>query len=92
MLTLVIPCYNEADNVPKLEREFVPVMAELAQTRSVEVIFVDDGCTDDTVAALQKAFGAEKRWAVRIERHGRNRVMCEADPKVAAESAATQVA
>jgi diguanylate cyclase len=26
------------------------------------------------------------------KRHGRNRVMCEADPKVAAESAATQVA
>jgi dolichol-phosphate mannosyltransferase len=72
-LSIVIPCYNEAENVPKLEREFVPVLAELAQTRSVEVIFVDDGCTDETVAALQKVFGRETRWPVRIERHGRNR-------------------
>lgn len=72
-LSLIIPCYNEVDNVAKLEREFVPVVAELAQTRSVEVIFVDDGCTDGTVEALQKAFGAETRWPVRIERHGRNR-------------------
>jgi dolichol-phosphate mannosyltransferase len=72
-LSIIIPCYNEVDNVPKLEHEFVPVVAELAQTRSVEIIFVDDGCTDGTAAALETAFGDEKRWLVRIERHGRNR-------------------
>jgi dolichol-phosphate mannosyltransferase len=72
-LSIIIPCYNEVDNIPKLEREFVPVLAELAKSRSVEVIFVDDGCTDGTVEALQAAFGHETRWPVRIERHGRNR-------------------
>ena len=72
-LSIVVPEYNEVENVPKLEREFVPVVAELAKTRSVEIIFVDDGCTDGTAEALQKAFGDEKRWPVRIERHGRNR-------------------
>ena len=55
-LSIIIPCYNEVDNIPKLEREFVPVVAELARSCSVEVVFVDDGCTDGTVEALQKAF------------------------------------
>ncbi|HVO68697.1 MAG TPA: glycosyltransferase family 2 protein [Aggregatilineaceae bacterium] len=72
-LSIIIPCYNEVDNIPKLDREFVPVVEALAQTRTVEVIFVDDGCTDGTVEALQKAFGDEKRWPVRVERHDRNR-------------------
>src|SRR5271157_221595 len=72
-LSIIIPCYNEVENIPKLEREFVPVVAELAKNRSVEVIFVDDGCTDGTVEALQEAFGRETRWPVRIERHSRNR-------------------
>jgi dolichol-phosphate mannosyltransferase len=72
-LSIIVPCYNEVDNIPKLEREFVPVVAELAQTRSVEIIFVDDGCTDGTAEALQHAFGGETRWPVRIERHDRNR-------------------
>jgi dolichol-phosphate mannosyltransferase len=72
-LSIIIPCYNEVDNIPKLEVEFVPVVEGLAKTRSVEVVFVDDGCTDGTVEALQKAFGDERRWPVRIERHGRNR-------------------
>lgn len=72
-LSIIIPCYNEVDNIPKLEREFVPVVAQLAQSRSMEIVFVDDGCTDGTVEALQKAFGDEQRWPVRIERHERNR-------------------
>lgn len=72
-ISFIIPCYNEVENVPKLEREFVPVAAELAKTHSLEVVFVDDGCTDGTAEALEKAFANETRWKVRVERHGRNR-------------------
>jgi hypothetical protein len=42
-LSIIIPCCNEADNIPKLVKELVPVLAELAQSRPVEVVFVDDG-------------------------------------------------
>ena len=77
-LSIVIPCYNEADNVPKLRDEFFPVVAELAQTRSVEVIFVDDGSQDNTWEALNEAFGgrdggAQLRAVIRIERHPMNK-------------------
>jgi dolichol-phosphate mannosyltransferase len=77
-LSIIIPCYNEADNVPKLRDEFFPVVAELAKTRSVEMIFVDDGSKDNTFEALNAAFGsrddvAHLRAAIRIERHAVNK-------------------
>lgn len=74
-LSIVVPCYNESDNVAKIQQEFFPVVAELAQTRSVEVIFVDDGSSDDTWQALVDAFGHDylPGVAVRFERHPVNR-------------------
>ena len=73
-LSIVIPCYNEADNVPKLEGEFLPVVAELAASRSVEVIFVDDGSRDATWSALHAAFGqGDQSCDIRFERHAGNR-------------------
>ena len=74
-LSLVIPCCNEVDNVPKMARELFPVVEALARARAVEVIFVDDGSTDGTWAALTEAFGGRSGpsvW-VRIERHPVNR-------------------
>lgn len=74
-LSLVIPCYNEIENIPKLQTEFFPVAAELARTRSVEVIFVDDGSADGTGQALKKAFGHGNvaGVSVKIECHPVNR-------------------
>jgi dolichol-phosphate mannosyltransferase len=74
-LSIVIPCYNEAENVPKLRAEFFPVAAQLAQARSVEVVFVDDGSADETYRALTGAFAGRNEWGlpVRVERHGANR-------------------
>jgi dolichol-phosphate mannosyltransferase len=74
-LTLVVPCYNEIDNVPKLREEFFPVVDRLAESRSVEVIFVDDGSRDGTLAALQAAFGTISRpnMQVKFLKHPVNR-------------------
>jgi dolichol-phosphate mannosyltransferase len=79
-LSIVIPCYNEVENVPKLQEEFLPVALELAKERSVEVVFVDDGCTDGTWEALHAAFGEGSAAALdaagvvfRFERHVVNR-------------------
>jgi dolichol-phosphate mannosyltransferase len=74
-LSIILPCCNEADNVPKIRDEFFPVVAELAQTRTLEVIFVDDGSTDNTWAALNDAFGRDlgANITVRFERHPLNR-------------------
>jgi dolichol-phosphate mannosyltransferase len=74
-LSIIVPCHNEADNVPKLRDEFFPVVGELAKTRSVEVVFVDDGSRDTTWQVLNEAFGEgrETRAVVRFERHVINR-------------------
>lgn len=75
-ISIVIPCYNEADNVSKLQNEFFPVANELAENRTVEVIFVDDGSTDATWEVLNAAFGGQAQAdgvIVRFERHEKNR-------------------
>ena len=65
---VVIPAYNEVDNVPEL-------VAELRATferhgLGGEVIFVDDGSTDGTGAVAESAAAA---WpALRVLRHRRN--------------------
>jgi len=51
-ISVVIPVCNEADNVEPLARE---VQAALAQHRPFEIIYVDDGSTDATVARLLEA-------------------------------------
>jgi glycosyltransferase involved in cell wall biosynthesis len=47
-LSIVIPAYNESGNVEPLYKEIRAAFAE----KSYEVIFVDDGSTDDTFAKL----------------------------------------
>jgi dolichol-phosphate mannosyltransferase len=74
-LSIIIPCYNEIANVSKLQAEFFPVAAGLAETHSVEVIFVDDGSVDGTYRALVEAFGngIGSDVLVRLEQHQVNR-------------------
>ena len=74
-LSIVIPCFNEADNVTKLRDEFIPVARELAKSRSVEVVFVDDGSSDGTLQALHNTFDAldVAQVEIRYEKHAKNR-------------------
>lgn len=51
-ISVVIPVCNEADNVEPLARE---IKVALQPHAPFEIIFVDDGSTDGTVAALRAA-------------------------------------
>jgi glycosyltransferase involved in cell wall biosynthesis len=67
-LSLVIPCYNEEENVPTLLQR---VEAALTLTgKPFEVIIVDDGSTDSTPRLLADAM-AVKPW-LRVMRKAKN--------------------
>jgi dolichol-phosphate mannosyltransferase len=74
-LSIIVPCYNEVENIPKIKRELLPVVAELAKGSSVEIVFVDDGSRDGTWQALNDAFGdgSASQITIRFERHEVNR-------------------
>lgn len=57
-LSIVIPCYNEVDNIPKIQDELFPVVAKLAERQPVELVFVDDGSSDGTMPALKEVLPA----------------------------------
>ena len=67
-LSIVIPLYNEAENVEPLYDELSAALDELG--RSYEVIVVDDGSTDDSFARLSEIHQRDPRW--RIIRFRRN--------------------
>jgi dolichol-phosphate mannosyltransferase len=70
-LTIIIPCFNESDSIPTLYDELTPVVAALRRDRSVEVVFVDDGSSDNTGDLLAAAFQGDSD--VRVIAHDRNR-------------------
>ena len=51
-LSVVIPAYNEAENVTTLHQSLQEVLRNL--NLSFEVIFINDGSTDNTLAELKK--------------------------------------
>ncbi|MBK6597355.1 MAG: glycosyltransferase family 2 protein [Proteobacteria bacterium] len=63
-VSVVVPVCNEAGNVDVLARE----IAGALQDRPFEMIFVDDGSTDDTAAVLRRARDAGLS-SLRILRH-----------------------
>ena len=54
LVSVVIPCYNEAGNIVPLARRVREVFHTLDRYR-YECIFVDDGSTDDTQIAIEQA-------------------------------------
>ena len=51
-LSIVIPTYNEVENVEALHKELLAVLKKFG--RSYEILFVDDGSTDGTREKLEK--------------------------------------
>ena len=56
-LSIVIPFFNECENIPKIRNELLPVISDLSLSFSIEIIFVDDGSQDGTMDSLKALFG-----------------------------------
>lgn len=57
-LSLVVPCYNEAENVAAFQES--TIQAFRATKFDFEIVFVDDGSHDATMHHLKKIFNAQK--------------------------------
>jgi glycosyltransferase involved in cell wall biosynthesis len=67
-VTVIVPCYNEAETLQELHREIV--MSLEAEGRSYEILFIDDGSTDaswETMSALVSKHAAT--GAIRLRRN-----------------------
>jgi len=67
-LSVVIPVYNEAENIRPLVERLGQALRDLAGP--IEMLFVDDGSTDRTLALLKEA--QEKDARIRIAHFRRN--------------------
>ncbi len=68
LISIVVPVYNEARNVPLLVKELTREANKLPY--DFEFLLVDDGSRDDSVQAIQQAAAAEPR--IRLVQLARN--------------------
>jgi dolichol-phosphate mannosyltransferase len=67
-ISVIVPVFNEADNVLPLAREVTEAMGR--QPQSYELVWVDDASTDETWSRIQEAHRLDTR--IRGLRHARN--------------------
>ncbi|MEA3337304.1 MAG: glycosyltransferase family 2 protein [Chloroflexota bacterium] len=61
-LSIVIPLYNEADNVQPLYDELTAALTQIG--RPYEVIVIDDGSTDNSFSLLRDIHERDPRWQI----------------------------
>ena len=60
LISLIIPCFNEKEMVPIFYQAMIVVMEELNQC-DVELIFINDGSTDNTLDQMRSLAQADSR-------------------------------
>ncbi len=67
LISVVVPVFNERDSLPQLLAEIAATADTLPQR--VEVVFVDDGSTDDSWAVVQKLAADDRVSGLRFRRN-----------------------
>lgn len=67
-ITVLIPVFNEEESLRELHGELCEILGEIG--RSFELLFVDDGSTDESPRILQELYDEDDR--VRVIRFARN--------------------
>lgn len=68
-VSIIIPCFNESAGIESLSTKLIPIWQQLNLSRKTELIFVDDGSTDDTFIQIQRFFGDQAK----IISHAKNK-------------------
>lgn len=69
-LSLVVPCHNEAENLRELHAQTLGAFDSLGSFSTLELVLVDDGSTDRTMAVARQLAEADSR--VRVVSFSRN--------------------
>jgi glycosyltransferase involved in cell wall biosynthesis len=67
MKSIIVPCYNEAANLPVLISRF-EALARHGRAHDWELVLVDNGSTDDSVAVFERELAAPGRDFARVVR------------------------
>lgn len=59
-LSIIVPVFNEAENIPLLAKRLTPVLE--SKTASFEVIFIDDGSSDGTMQVVRALNAQDPRY------------------------------
>jgi dolichol-phosphate mannosyltransferase len=70
-LAVIVPCYNEAEGIGNLQAGLRRLRAALEGQSRLELLLVDDGSSDDTLALLHEHFGGQSD--ITILHHPANR-------------------
>ena len=68
MISIIIPCFNEEDNIELLHRRLVSVLNGTGM--EFELIYIDDGSTDDSLMRMKNIVEVDNR--VKILEFSRN--------------------
>jgi len=62
LLSVVVPAYNEAEVLPAFHHRLAAVLAKLGL--AAEIVYVNDGSTDETLKVMESLRGADARVAI----------------------------
>jgi dolichol-phosphate mannosyltransferase len=69
-ISIIIPVFNEAENISPLADEVVAAMASSSPARNYELVFVDDGSKDDTWSRIEQFHARNPRVrGLKLERN-----------------------
>ena len=62
-MTVIVPCFNEEDVLKETDKRLIGALSEIPDC-NFEIIYVDDGSRDATLAILQEIHAADDRMRV----------------------------
>ena len=71
LLSIVCPAYEEEDVLPRFHHELCNVLSALEREYEIEIVYVDDGSRDGTLAILRRLSEAAVRTSVWLSSRSR---------------------